>query len=1247
LILNPIVLNLKDLPAKILPLHRINFSILNFTPQYSQLKSILNQRIMVIDGAMGTMIQRYKLTETDFRGDRFIDFHKDIKGNNEVLSLIRPDIIESIHLAYLKAGADIIETNTFSANSISQADYDMEGLCYEMNLESALIARKAADSISALTPEQPRFVAGAIGPTTKLASMSPDVNNPGFRSATFDTLAAAYKEQARGLIDGGVDILLIETITDTLNCKAALYAIDEIFEESGTALPIMISGTITDQSGRTLSGQTVEAFYISVSHMPLLSIGLNCALGAKEMRPHIQELSNIADCFISVYPNAGLPNEMGEYDQDAHEMGHLIEDFALNGMVNIVGGCCGTTPDHIQEMVEKMKSVKPRTIQPQKAMTKLSGLEPLIFRPEITFVNVGERTNVTGSKKFERLIKSKDYQTALEVALQQVNGGAQVLDVNMDEGLLDGKAAMVEFLNLVMSEPDIAKLPIMIDSSKWDIIEAGLKCVQGRCVVNSISLKEGVESFVHQAKLVKRYGAAAVVMAFDEDGQADTIERKVSICQRAYKILIEEAGFRPEDIIFDPNIFAIATGIEEHNNYAINFIEACRKIKETCPGVKISGGVSNISFSFRGNDRVREAIHSSFLYHAIKAGMDMGIVNAGMMEVYEELPKDLLLLVEDVIFNRNEGATEALTIYAEKIKGSGKTIEKDLEWRKKPVHQRLAHSLVKGITEYIIEDTEEARQLASAPLEVIEGPLMDGMNIVGDLFGSGKMFLPQVVKSARVMKQSVNYLTPYIEASKSSAGGSSKGKVLLATVKGDVHDIGKNIVGVVLGCNNFDIIDLGVMVPADRILNEAINHNVDIIGVSGLITPSLDEMIYVAQEMKRRGFKIPLLIGGATTSKTHTAVKIDENYDGPVIHVLDASRSVAIASTLLSPDTQSKENLIAEIASEYEKVRIQRNSLRSEKRMLSYTDARKNKLALDWSAYTPTAPLHPGITVLNDFPLEEIRKFIDWTPFFSAWQLTGKFPAILEDKIIGKAATDVYNDAQKMIDQIINEKWLQANGIIGLWPANSVEDDLIEVYSDESRTDVLTTLVCRRQQQHKAAGRPNISLADFIAPKDTGVPDYIGGFAVTGGMNIDEKLKEFDDQQDVYNAILLKAIADRFAEAFAECLHHSVRTKYWGYAPNEDLTNEELIHEEYQGIRPAPGYPACPVHSEKRKLFDLMNVTEKTGIDLTESYAMVPTAAVSGWYFSHPESKYFGVGEVLPDQIEAWKQFEYIPQSTY
>ena len=1211
------------------------------TPQYQELKDILSKRIMVIDGAMGTMIQRYKLSEEDFRGERFKDFHADIKGNNEILSLTRPDIIASIHKEYLDAGADIIETNTFSANTVSQADYDLEDICYELNFESAKLAAKAVAEKNLETPDKRRFVAGALGPTTKLASMSPDVNNPGFRALGFDDLVKAYGEQTRGLIDGGADILLIETITDTLNCKAALFAIDQIFEERGESLPIMISGTITDQSGRTLSGQTVEAFWISVSHMPLLSVGLNCALGAEEMRPHIEELSRISDCFISAYPNAGLPNEMGEYDQDPHEMGDHMHDFALSGFVNIVGGCCGTTPEHIKEMVETVSKIAPRPLVEQPNYTMLSGMEALVFRPELNFVNVGERTNVTGSKKFEKLIKKKDYNTALEVALQQVEGGAQILDVNMDEGLLDSHAAMIEFLNLVMSEPDIAKLPIMIDSSKWSVIEAGLKCVQGRCVVNSISMKEGVEQFKEQAKLVRRYGAAAVVMAFDEDGQADTIERKVSICQRAYKILTEEIGFRPQDIIFDPNIFAIATGIEEHNNYAVYFIEACRQIKATCPGAKISGGVSNISFSFRGNDRVREAIHSSFLYHAIQAGMDMGIVNAGMMEIYEELPKDLLVLVEDVIFNRNEGATEAMTTYAEQVKGGGKVIEKDLEWRNKPVKERLAHSLVKGITEFIIEDTEEARLLSAMPLDVIEGPLMDGMNIVGDLFGSGKMFLPQVVKSARVMKQSVNYLFPFIEASKAAGGGSSKGKVLMATVKGDVHYIGKNIVGVVLGCNNFDIVDLGVMVSADRILNAAIEHNVDMIGLSGLITPSLDEMVHVAKEMQRRNFTMPLLIGGATTSKTHTAVKIEEHYKGPVIHVLDASRSVAVATTLMSSDSEATSKFISQTREDYEKIRVQRAGKRTEKRMLSYEVARQNKLKIDWASYTPPTPAYPGVTVLEDFPLEEIKKYIDWTPFFQAWELAGKYPAILTDEVVGEAATDLFKDLNKLMDDTIKGKWLQANGVIGLWPANTVEDDLIEIYEDDTRTNVLKTLITRRQQQQKAAGLPNISLSDFIAPKESGVKDYIGGFAVTGGMNIENKLEEFEANHDVYNAIMFKALADRFAEAFAECLHHKVRTHYWGYAPDEKLNNEDLIKESYRGIRPAPGYPACPEHSEKGKLFELMDATKNTGINLTESYAMTPTAAVSGWYFSHPDSKYFGVGEILEDQVGAWKEYEF------
>lgn len=1219
--------------------HKIEDKIKSVS-KLDELKKILEQRILVLDGAMGTMIQQYKLTEADYRGERFSGFHLDIKGNNELLSLTRPDIISAIHHEYLDAGADIIETNTFSANSVSQDDYQMSEWVYEMNLVSARLAVAAAASKTKETPEKPRYVAGAIGPTTKLTSMSSDVTNPGFRSLSFDKLAAAYKEQVKGLIEGGVDILLIETITDTLNAKAALFAIDELFEETGKTLPIMISGTITDASGRTLSGQTVEAFYISVSHMPLLSIGLNCALGAKEMRPHLESLSNIAECYISAYPNAGLPNEMGEYDQTASEMGEFMLDFAEHGFVNIVGGCCGTTPQHIARMAEVVSELKPREISPKNQYTMISGLEPLIMRPELNFINIGERTNVTGSKKFEKLIKSGDYNKALEVALQQCEAGAQVLDVNMDEGLLDSEQAMNTFLNLVMSEPDIARLPIMIDSSKFSVIETGLKCVQGKCIVNSISMKEGEAEFIRQAKLVRRYGAAAVVMAFDEQGQADTIQRKVNICLRAYEVLTLQVGFKPQDIIFDPNIFAIATGIEEHNEYAINYIEATRQIKKALPLTKISGGVSNISFSFRGNDKVREAMHSVFLYYAIQAGMDMGIVNAGMIEIYEDIPKDLLKLVEDVIFNRDADATESLTTYADQVKGKSKTIEKDLAWREKPVEERLAFSLVKGITEFIIADSEEARLKYDTPLEVIEGPLMDGMNIVGDLFGAGKMFLPQVVKSARVMKQSVSYLNPYIALSKQKSGGSGKGKVLLATVKGDVHDIGKNIVGVVLSCNNFDIIDLGVMVPADKILQEARANNVDLIGLSGLITPSLDEMVHVAKEMKRTGMTMPLLIGGATTSKTHTAVKIEPEYDNGVIHVLDASRSVAIASTLLSQDKKSVENFIENTTEEYAKIREQRANRKSSKQMLPYEEARKNKLPINWDNYHPPRPNKMGITIFENFPISELRKYIDWTPFFQAWELAGKYPDILTDKVVGVHATEVFNEAQQLLDRIDENTWLVANGICGLFPANSVNDDLIEIYSDEDRSSVLTTLVMQRQQYKKAAGLPNISLSDFIAPRESGKMDYIGGFAVTAGLHIERQLMKFHEEHDVYNGIMLKSLADRLAEAFAECLHQKVRKEIWGYDANERLSNDELIREKYSGIRPAPGYPACPDHSEKKKLFHLMNVTANTGIELTDSYAMMPAAAVSGWYISHPESKYFGVGDVLEDQLNCWIQYK-------
>jgi 5-methyltetrahydrofolate--homocysteine methyltransferase len=1212
------------------------------------IRQLLQERILIIDGAMGTMIQRYGLVEEDYRGERFADFHTDIKGNNEILSLTQPHIIEAIHKAYLDAGADIIETNTFSAISVSQADYDMQHLVYEMNVASAKVARKAADEYSLANPDRPRFVAGALGPTTKVSSLSPDVNNPGYRAITFDQLKEAYYEQARGLMDGGAELLLLETITDTLNVKAALFAIDQLFEETGKQLPIMISGTITDASGRTLSGQTVEAFWVSVSHMPLLSVGLNCALGAEEMRPHLEALSKIANCYISAYPNAGLPNEFGEYDQTPHEMCHFVEDFAKSGFVNIVGGCCGSTPEHIQHIAEHVRNIPPRPIPEVPQYTMLSGLEPLIIRPETNFVNVGERTNVTGSKAFARLIKTGDFPGALSVAQQQVESGAQVIDINMDEGLLDSEKAMVEFLHLVMAEPEIAKLPIMIDSSKFNVIEAGLKCVQGKCVVNSISMKEGEEAFIHHAKLVRRYGAAAVVMAFDEQGQADTIERKVEICKRAYKILTEKVGFKPQDIIFDPNIFAVATGIEEHNEYAVYFIEATRQIKAACPGAKISGGVSNISFSFRGNDKVREAMHSAFLYHAIHAGMDMGIVNAGMIEVYEQIPKDLLELVEDVLLNRRPDSTERLTAFAETVKGDGgKMLERDLVWRETTVEKRLEHALVRGITDFIEVDTEEARQKYPMPLHVIEGPLMDGMNVVGDLFGAGKMFLPQVVKSARVMKKAVAYLTPYIEAAKLAGGGSvsSKGRILMATVKGDVHDIGKNIVGVVLGCNNFDIIDLGVMVPAEKILQQAREHNVDIIGLSGLITPSLDEMVHVAKEMERQGFKIPLLIGGATTSKTHTAVKIEPQYSLPVVHVLDASRSVAVASALLGEDDNTRSNFILDTKSEYVRIREQRGNRQSSKKYLSLKQARTNKTKIDWANYTPPKPNFLGTKVFDNYPIEELVNYIDWTPFFQSWQMAGKFPAILEDEIVGVEAKKLYNDARSLLRRMIDENWIQAQAVIGLFPANSVNQDDIEVYEDESRSQVKVVLRNLRQQNEKAPGQPNYCLTDFIAPKDvTGfqnlsrLEDYIGSFAVTAGIGIEKWVEKFEKEHDDYQAILLKALCDRLAEALAERMHERVRKEFWGYAVDETLENDALVAEKYQGIRPAPGYPACPEHTEKRTLWQLLEVDKNTCIQLTESYAMYPAASVSGWYFSHPASKYFGLGQISKDQIEDYAQ---------
>ncbi len=1191
------------------------------------------ERILVLDGAMGTMIQEYQLEEKDYRGERFADFHLDVKGNNDLLSITRPDVIEAIHKAYLEAGSDIIETNTFSSTTIAQADYEMEDLAYEMNLESAKVAKRAADFYTKKTPNKPRFVAGALGPTNRTASLSPDVDNPEYRSITFDELKDAYYEQAKGLMDGGVDLFLVETVFDTLNAKAALYAIDELCEERGKKLPIMVSGTITDASGRTLSGQTAEAFWISVSHMNLFSVGINCALGAKEMRPHVQTLSKVADCYVSAYPNAGLPNEFGEYDQSAEEMQGYIQDFVMNNFVNIIGGCCGTTPAHINAMAKGVKGIAPREVPKLPGYTQLSGLEPLVIRPETNFVNIGERTNVTGSRKFARLIKSGDFAEALSVAQQQVEGGAQVIDINMDEGLLDSKEAMVTFLNMIASEPDISKLPIMIDSSKFEVIEAGLKCVQGKCIVNSISMKEGVEKFIEHAKIVKRYGAAAVVMAFDEEGQADTIERKVDICKRAYDILVDQVGFRPEDIIFDPNIFAVATGIEEHNDYAIYFIEATRQIKKLCPGAKVSGGVSNISFSFRGNNAVREAMHAAFLYHAVNAGMDMGIVNAGMMEIYSDIPKELLTLVEDVLFNRTENATEALTDYAERVKGGGKQIKKDLSWREKPLQERLTHSLVRGITEFIVEDAEEARLQYDHPLEVIEGPLMDGMNVVGDLFGSGKMFLPQVVKSARVMKKAVAHLNPYIEALKKEGDSTSKGKILMATVKGDVHDIGKNIVGVVLGCNNYDIIDMGVMVSCDNILKKAREENVDIIGLSGLITPSLDEMVYVAKEMQRLNLKMPLMIGGATTSKTHTAVKIEPQFKGTVVHVLDASRSVSVASSLLSKDDDTRNNFILNTKQEYERVRKLRGNRKSSKKYITLKKARENKLELDWENHTPIQPGFLGTKIFEDYSLEELSKYIDWTPFFSTWELRGKYPAIFEDSFVGEEAKKLYNDAQDMLRRIIDEKWLTAKAVIGFFPTNAVNDDDLEIYSDDNRVDVVETLNNLRQQRQKAPGQKNFSLTDFIAPKETGKADYVGGFAVTTGIGIEKWVKAFEADHDDYSSILLKALADRLAEAFAERMHERVRKEFWGYA-DENLSNEDLISEKYKGIRPAPGYPACPEHTEKAKLFALLDVEKNTSIKLTESFAMYPAAAVSGWYFSHPESKYFGLGQISKDQLE-------------
>jgi 5-methyltetrahydrofolate--homocysteine methyltransferase len=1196
------------------------------------LRELLSKRILILDGAMGTMIQGYRLGEDDYRGQRFSDWKSDLKGNNDLLSLTQPDIIREIHASYFKAGADIIETNTFNSTRVAMADYHMEELARELNEAGAALAREIADEFSRRDPDKPRFVAGVLGPTNRTASISPDVNDPGFRNISFDQLVEAYYESTDGLVAGGADIILIETIFDTLNAKAAIFAVKKYFDDLDLRLPIMISGTITDASGRTLTGQVTEAFFNSMRHAEPLSIGLNCALGAKELRPYIEELARIADTHVSAHPNAGLPNEMGEYEETPERMAEHLGEWAESGFLNIVGGCCGTTPEHIEAIAAAVAQHAPRRLPDIEIKCRLSGLEPLNIGKDSLFVNVGERTNVTGSKRFLKLIKQENYETALEVALSQVENGAQMIDVNMDEGLLESKEVMVRFLNLVASEPDISRVPVMIDSSKWEVIEAGLKCIQGKGVVNSISLKEGEAKFIEQARLVRRYGAAVIVMAFDEAGQADTVERKVAICQRAYQILTERVGFPPEDIIFDPNIFAIATGIEEHNNYGVAFIEATRRIKETLPHAMISGGVSNVSFSFRGNDPVREAIHAVFLYHAIKAGMTMGIVNAGQLGIYEDIPKELRDVVEDVVLNRRDDATEKLLDIAEQFKKGGVEKQKgNLEWREWPVNKRLEHALVKGIADYVEEDTEAARQEADKPLDVIEGPLMDGMNVVGDLFGAGKMFLPQVVKSARVMKKAVAYLLPYMEAEKSEKTR-AKGKLVMATVKGDVHDIGKNIVGVVLQCNGYEVIDLGVMVPAEKILATARKENCNIIGLSGLITPSLDEMVHVAKEMQRQQFELPLLIGGATTSRLHTAVKIEPNYEHPVVHVNDASRAVGVVGKLMS--AANRDRYTDEIREEYAKIREQRAGRTAGHKTVSLKQARANKFQTDWRARQPVKPTFFGVKVFDDYPLAELIERIDWTPFFSAWEMAGKYPRILDDEIVGQEARKLFDDAQALLRKVLEEKWLTASAVIGFYPANTVGDDDIELYADDARGEILTTLHHIRQQMAKTSGKPNFCLADFIAPKDSGVKDYLGAFAVTAGLGIDRHVRRFEQDHDDYSAILLKAVADRLAEALAERMHERVRKEFWGYAADEAFSNEDLIKEQYQGIRPAPGYPACPEHTEKATLWRLLKPDENIGLELTESFAMVPTAAVSGWYFSHPEARYFGTGKIQKDQVQ-------------
>lgn len=1194
----------------------------------SVLKKSLNQRILILDGAMGTMIQRYALNEKEYRGERFADWPVDLKGNNDLLSITQPDIIREIHHAYLGAGADIIETNSFNSTVISMADYQMESLSDEINEAAAKLARECADEWTRKTPEKPRYVAGILGPTNRTASISPDVNDPAYRNVSYDALVEAYRSSVRALVRGGADIIMIETIFDTLNAKAAIYAVETEFEALGIKLPVMLSGTITDASGRTLTGQTTEAFYNSMRHIRPISFGLNCALGPAELRQYVAELSRIADCYVSTHPNAGLPNAFGGYDLDAANMAGYISEWAQSGLLNIVGGCCGTTPDHIRAIAQAVADIPPRVIPDRPVACRLAGLEPLTIDENSLFVNVGERTNITGSARFKRLIKEGNYQEALDIARNQVENGAQIIDINMDEGMLDSQAAMVRFLNMISGEPDIARVPIMIDSSKWEVIEAGLKCIQGKGIVNSISLKEGEAAFIDHAKKVLRYGAAVIVMAFDETGQADTRQRKTEICQRAYRILTEQVGFPPEDIIFDPNIFAVATGIPEHNNYAVDFIEACKDIKATLPHALISGGVSNVSFSFRGNDPVREAIHAVFLYYAIRNGMDMGIVNAGQLAIYDDLPPALRDAVEDVILNRREDGTDRLLALAEEYRDSkGENDQPQLaEWRGWDVEKRLEYALVKGITEFIVEDTEAARLRADSPIEVIEGPLMNGMNVVGDLFSEGKMFLPQVVKSARVMKQAVAYLEPYIQAAKTS--GSSAGKVLLATVKGDVHDIGKNIVGVVLQCNNYEIIDLGVMVPCETILRTAIEEKVDIIGLSGLITPSLDEMVHVAKEMERQEFSLPLLIGGATTSKAHTAVKIEPNYSGPVTYVQNASRTVGVVAALLSD--KQRDEFVARTRKEYEVVRDQYARRQPRSAPVTLAQARANAFAADWDNYTPPCPAFTGVKTVTA-PISVLRRYIDWTPFFMTWSLAGKYPRILEDDVVGEEARRLFKEANAMLDELDRTGALTPRGVAGIFPANRIGDD-IAVYCDESREEIRLYSCHLRQQTQKKDDFPNACLADFVAPP--GIPDYLGAFAVTGGLEEDALAAQFDAAHDDYNKIMVKALADRLAEGFAEYLHEQVRKTVWGYSPDENLDNDSLIRENYQGIRPAPGYPACPEHTEKSKIWELLDVESHTGMRLTESYAMWPGASVSGWYFSHPQSRYFAVAQIQRDQIE-------------